>query len=453
MRLRPILATASLLLAATPFTATAGPAYSGDPLAQGVGRNLKPVARVAYKGGTDIEFTTIRGRDYAIAPSEKSAAGDGLRIIDITNPERPRVTGFLECRVSQNDVQVRGDLVIMGIDYDETPSQCYDQLRIQTPQTGLMVISIANPARPTAIGFVPIRLGVHNSTWHPGGRYVYISDSELEPSPAEPLGQNHGRIQVVDLANPRRPVMIGQLALPPGLSSHDVTFNRHGTRGYAAAITQTAILDTTWPATPRLITTIVDPAVNISHGADPTPDGRYLLVTDEQAGALANGVCNVGGVHVYDLRNELAPVKVGYYPFNPANSITSTTNSRNLVCTAHVLDYAPDGSFFTNAGYAAGVRIVDAMNLTGVPLELGYFTPVDADTWSAKTYKHKNYLFANDKDRGLDVYKYDPNAGNVDTRSPAQKNRLVFRTEGTDLQAGQFCFTVARDAKRAAAAA
>ena len=454
MRVRPLLATASFVLAATPFSAVAGPSSSSSgPLAQGTGTNLKPVAAVPYKGGTDIEFTTIRGRDYAIAPSEKAAGGDGLRIIDITNPEKPRVTGFLECRVSQNDVQVRGDLVIMGIDYDQGASACYDQLRVATPQTGLMVISIANPARPTAIGFLPIALGVHNSTWHPGGRYVYISDSELEPSPTEPAGQNHGRIQIVDLANPRKPVMIGQLALPPGLSSHDVTFNKSGTRGYSAAITQTLVLDTHYPATPRIITTILDPAVNISHGADPTPDGRYLLITDEQAGAAANGVCNVGGVHVYDLRNELVPVKVGYYPFNPANSLTATTNSRNLTCTAHVLDYAPDGAFFTNAGYAAGVRIVSAHNLTGVPLELGYFTAVDADTWSAKTYKHKNYVFANDMARGLDVYKYDPAAGNVDTRTAAQKRALTFRTTDTNIKAGSYCFTVARDAKARAAKA
>ncbi len=443
-------AAASLFVSGTLVAQAAQPeAYRGDPLAQGVGENLRPVAHLAYKGGTDIEFTTIKGRDYAIAPAFKSAGGDGLRIIDITTPNRPKLVGFLPCATSQNDVQVRGDLMIMGVDYDANDDECYKQVRAE-PTEGLFVISLKNPAKPKAIGFVPVPLGVHNATWHPGGRYVYVSDSELTPALDEPRLAKTGRIQIIDMINPRRPVQVGILELPLGLSSHDVTFNASGTRGYSAAITQTVILDTHFPALPRIITVIVDPAVNISHGADPTLDGRYLLVTDEQAGAAGNGVCNVGGVHVYDLLVEAAPVKVGYYPFNPANSLTATSNSGNLVCTAHVLDYAPDGTFFTNAGYAAGVRMVDATNLMGVPLELGYFTPVDADTWSAKTYKHKSYVFANDMVRGLDVYKYEPGGGTIDTR--LNKDVVTFRAP-TQLSAGSYCFTAARDAKAAERAA
>ena len=35
------------------------------------------------------------------------------------------------------------------------------------------------------------------------------------------------------------------LPLPTGLSSHDISFNKKGTRGYSAALTETLILDTT----------------------------------------------------------------------------------------------------------------------------------------------------------------------------------------------------------------
>jgi hypothetical protein len=230
------------------------------------------------------------------------------------------------------------------------------------------------------------------------------------------------------------------LPLPTGLSSHDITFNKKGTRGYSAAITQTLILDTTDAAKPSIRTTIIDPAINISHGADITPDEKYILVTDEQAGAAANGVCNVGGVHVYDISiNELAPVKVGYYPFNPANSLTATTNSQVLTCTAHVLDYGPTGKTFSNAGYAAGVRIVDSSNLLGVPAELASFTAVDADTWSAKQYKNKKYLFANDLARGFDVFEWVPGLGDVDTRTPSQKRFGVKRIGQTTFMNGAWC--------------
>jgi hypothetical protein len=446
MRLRPVLAAACSLALAVPAASLAGPGageYRGDPLATGVGLNVEPVAAVAYKGGTDLEFATIKGRDYALAASQRSGGGvGGLHVIDITNPARPREVSFFPCNVTQNDVQVRGTTVLLGVDGGARDDVCFQQAGAD-PALGLMVVDIANPAKPRGVGFVPIAAGVHNSTWHPAGRYVYISDSELTPRTGEPASRVTGRIQVVDIADRRRPVVVSTLGLPPGLSNHDLTFNRTGSRGYAAAITQTLILDTSYPATPRIVTTILDPAVNISHGADPTPDGRFLLVTDEQAGAAANGVCNVGGVHIYDLRNELVPVKVGYYPFNPANSITATTNSQNLTCTAHVLDYAPDGTFFTNGGYAAGLRVVSTANLLATPLELGYFTATDADTWSAKTYKRKDYIFTNDLVRGFDVFRFTPGSGAVDTRTPAQRRTIAFRTTPTTLPAGSYCFTVA----------
>ena len=447
MRLRAALTAASCLLLAVPVVATAAPGpapYASDPVAEGVGKDLVPVQHIAYKGGTDLEFTTIKGRDYAIAPSENAHGGTGaLHIIDITNPERIREVGTLPCNVTQNDVQVRGTLVLMGVDGSAKEDVCYEQAGVEKPSTGMFVIDIANPRKPRAIGFVPIGLGVHNQTWHPGGRYVYISDSELTTDTDEPADQMTGRIQIVDLANPRKPVQVGQLALPAGLSSHDVTFNAKGTVAYSAAITQTVIIDTSSPAEPVIQHVIIDPTINISHGADPTPDGKYLLVTDEQAGAAGNGVCNVGGVHVYDVSLPV-PVKVGFYAFNPANSLTATTNSGELTCTAHVLDYAPDGSTFSNAGYAAGVRIVSTESLLGAPKELAYFTPLDASTWSAKTYKSSKYLFANDLNRGFDVYRYQPGKGVVDTRSPEARERLTFRApNAATVASGEYCFTAA----------
>ncbi len=442
MRLRAAVVITSCLLAAAPLAATAGApsAPVGDP-AHGVGKNLIPVANIPNKGGTDLEFATIKGKDYAIAPTESGGGRlGGLHVIDISKPERPVEVGTLPCNVTQNDVQVRGSLVLMGVDGGEKDDVCYEQVGADKAQ-GLFIISIANPRKPRAIGFLPVPLGVHNSTWHPGGKYVYISDSELTPDMGSPTGQQTGRINVVDVSNPRAPKEVFVLPLPTGLSSHDITFNAKGDKAYVAGLTETLILDTENAAKPVIEHTIVDPSINISHGADPTPDGKFLLVTDEQAGAAANGVCNAGGVHVFDISLPV-PVKVGFYAFSPTNSLTATTNSNNLTCTAHVLDYSYDGSTFSNAGYAAGVRILSTESLIGVPTELAYFTADDADTWSAKTYKNPTYLFANDLVRGFDVFKYDPKAGVVDTRTPAEKARLDFRSAPTSFKAGQYCFTL-----------
>ncbi|HVE73495.1 MAG TPA: hypothetical protein VNA30_00160 [Mycobacteriales bacterium] len=450
MRLRPVLTCVSALAIATPIAITAAvaaptsPSFPREagvagPLAEGVGTNLKPVAAIAYKGGTDLEFVTIKGRDYAVAPSEVVTGGKGmLRMIDITNPVKPKLVGALPCHVSQNDVQVHGTTVFMGVDYDEKNDKCFEDARAK-PATGVIAVDISNPARPRGVGFVPIPLGAHNTTLHPSGKFLYVSDSELVPAnSSDPTGRL-GRINVIDVSNLKQMKEIYTLPLPTGLSSHDITFNKAGTRAYSAAITQTLILDTTNAAKPTIKTTIVDPAVNISHGADPAPDEKHLYVTDEQAGAAGNGVCNVGGVHIYDITNELAPVKTGYYTFNPTNSATATTNSRNLTCTAHVLDFGPTGKTFSNAGYAAGVRIVDITSRIGYPTELAAFTALDADTWSAKQYKNPRYLFSNDLARGFDVFEYIAGKGLVDTRSAKNKQYGIYRKGGTMFSKGAWC--------------
>ncbi len=448
MRLRSLLplAAASVLLA--PLVATAAPApvafpeeagTQGTPAA-GSGVDLKPVSNWSYKGGTDLEFVTIKKRDYAVAPSETSSGGVGaLRIFDLTaNPAKPKLVGFLPCDVTQNDVQIRGTTVFMGVDGGTSgPAGCFEKLGIE-PALGVLAVSLANPAKPTPVGFTPIKYGAHNTTLHPSGDYLYVSDSELTPKQGEPAGQMLGRINVVDVRNLKAMKEVFTLPLPTGLSSHDIDFNAKGDRAYSAALTETLILDTSDPAKPSIATTIVDPAVNISHGADLTPDETHLYVTDEQAGAAANGVCNVGGVHVYDLTTPV-PVKTAFYAFSPANSLTSTITGASLTCTAHVLDYGPTGTTFSNAGYAAGVRIIDITNRLGLPEELASFTPVDSDTWSAKQYKNPKYLYANDLNRGFDVFEYAEGSGAVDTRTPKQKQYGITRIGKTTFMDGAWC--------------
>jgi len=427
--------------AAPRFPEEAG--HRGQP-ARGTGVDLVPVSNWSYRGGTDLEFATVKGRDYAVVPSESGRGGTGgLRLFDLTaDPATPPLVGFLACDVTQNDLQVRGSTVFMAVDEGATSTTCFQQAGV-TPALGVLAIDIADPRRPRAVGFAPVPLGAHNTTLHPSGKWLYVSDSELTPTVTsvttqEPTAQT-GRIVVLDVRDVRRMRTVFTLPLPTGLSSHDISFNRKGTRGYSAALTETLILDTTRPQEPTVLTRIVDPAVNISHGADVTGDGTHLYVTDEQAGAVANGVCNVGGVSVYDIRNELVPVKTAFYAFHPQNSLTATTNSGQLTCTAHVLDFGPAGTTFSNAGYAAGVRIVDTTNRLGLPEELASFTPLDADTWSAKQYKDRRYLYANDLTRGFDVYRWVPGKGAVDTRTAIEQRYDVRRLGSTRFMDGAWC--------------
>jgi hypothetical protein len=398
------------------------------PAAAGDGSpNMAHVANLDYQRrydqagpvGTDLELATVSGRDYAFAGTYRN----GLQVIDVTDPARPQVVAVYDCAVAQGDVQVfsQGGRTLATYTADDIETEtrpesgCYRELGVDPAQPyGTFIVDVTDPRAPRGVGFVPIPAGSHNQTVHPGGRYLYNSNADLTAP---------GVIEVIDIADPTRPRQVATLSLGPGLSSHDVTFNADGTRAYSAALTHSLVIDTSDPARPRVVGSIVDPSINIHHQADPvTVDdpllGRrtFLVVTDELAGAAGNGVCPGGGLHVYDITGdrERLPVKVGFFAIpdtRPAND--------SLRCTAHVLRMYPEHKLLTIAWYSAGVRVIDISGLAGVSAglpvdagmrEIGYYAFPDSDTWSAKTNRiapdGSFFLFANDIARGFDVYRF-----------------------------------------------
>jgi hypothetical protein len=227
-------------------------------------------------------------------------------------------------------------------------------------------------------------------------------------------------------------------------------------------------MDTTDLANPSIIGRIVDPAINIHHQSDPVTlrdettglERTFLVVTDELAGAAGNAVCPGGGLHIYDVTGplEAAPVKVGFWNI-PSVRNTSTVLGR---CTSHVLRLYPEQKVMTVAWYNGGVRVVDISGLIGVSVgavetvgnvgagmkEIGYHRFSDSETWSAKTNKIEAdgsfYLYGNDLNRGLDVYRF--NAGAAPSENPGTwltpgQALAQARAAGVadDVQTGPYC--------------
>jgi hypothetical protein len=257
-------------------------------------------------------------------------------------------------------------------------------------------------------------------TVHPSGNYLYNSNSDLMTSvlPA---------IEVFDISDPAHPAAVGELDLPTrpgvGTESHDITFNEEGTRAYSAALSQGVIIDTTDPSSPKIVTSFLDHTINVWHQSDPftlrSSDGserELLIVEDEFAGAAGGPVCPSGGVHIYDVTGakEQSPEKIGYWNIDDVGP----THDPGGTCTAHVFDIHEREQLMTIAYYNGGVRVVDLSGLDpadGSGLrEMGFYKTEDADTWSAKTPRIRRngdfYLYGNDIERGLDVYRFDAGA-------------------------------------------
>ncbi|HWH43863.1 MAG TPA: hypothetical protein VNT32_03970 [Thermoleophilaceae bacterium] len=457
--MRRIAAAAAIL----GLAASAAPAVAADENSP----NMSFVQNIPYEArngtvpnyGTDIEFATISGREYALAGSYRN----GMHIVDITDPAAPSVSGIYDCGVTQGDVQVfrqadeagRVFATYTSDTYGDGTSTCYREAQalgfaVRKPngsgRNGTFVVDVTNPAAPKTVSFVEFPQGSHNQTVHPSGDFLYNSNSDLITS-FQPA------IEVVDISDPANPVAAGELSLPtrPGLGteSHDITFNEDGSRAYSAALSQGVVIDTTDPASPSVVSSFLDPTINVWHQSDPYRftdskgnEREYLLVEDEFAGAAGGPVCPSGGVHVFDITGDLekAPEKVGYWNIDDA----AVTHDATGTCTAHVFDLHEDAQVMTIAYYNGGVRVVDLAGFadgSGMR-ELGFYKTENADSWSAKAPRvdpvtRDFHLYGNDIARGLDVYAFDGQAETSQTPGTWLGARAAAKLPKAKVRAGE----------------
>jgi hypothetical protein len=391
------------------------------------------------QGGTDVEFATIDGRDYAVAGTYRN----GLQIIDITDPEVPVLVSSYDCRVLQGDVQLLtreepdgaggtetrhyATYAVEGGTANTRDSACFRDIGLPA-SNGTLFIDITDPAAPRSVGMAVISGGTHNQTVHPGGEYMYNSNS----------GGCGGCIEVLDIRDPANPVEVARIPSTSltGEDSHDITFSADGTRAYSAAIDVTMILDTTDPAAPTVISSIVDPAITLHHQSDPVTvgDRTFVVINDELNGAAGNQVCPGGGLHIWEVTGEMEsdPQKVGAF-FTPEVTVADgapTGTSGLITCTSHVFRIDDVQDKLVIGWFGAGVRVLDLSGLADVPVaasagvtgqsvgvgvrEVGFFRFPDSDTWSAKVMRWEEdgsaHVFAVDQTRGFDVYRYDATA-------------------------------------------
>jgi hypothetical protein len=433
---RKLLAIAGGLMLAIPAGSAIGTTSSAEEPAFQAG-DIEHVASVGGFSGSDIEFASrevtklsdgatgepvcttdatgaclVDGsgnpiletevRDFAIA----GGYGTNARIIDITDPRNPVLVNTTPCSISQNDIQIQGDLLLVAADGN---GSCRRPDGGNQPFAGTAVLDFSDPRNPTYVSRLTYSRGSHNHTFVPGKPVVYLSDSDV-------ANAGLGNIPIWDLADPANPVMKFEFKFGAH-SPHDITFNADGTRAYVAAVSLTYILDTTDPFAPEMISVIPNEGVSISHQADPTPDDDYLLVSDELGGGAA-GISPGGAIHVYDIRDETRPIKVGLIENDCLPQTCHSLADVAPTATSHVFRINPDGYTMAVAWYKDGLGVVDFSSIRGANVGgsgtnskfgakvIGWITMPNANTWAAKMWmeRHPGYVFTNDIRRGFDVF-------------------------------------------------
>jgi hypothetical protein len=124
----------------------------------------------------------IVGPDLYVA-----AWGNGLQILDISQPAQPKWKGGWNPRQCPVAVQVVGDFAYVA-----------------NRRAGLSVLEVRDPAHPVLVGEVDISGDA--MAVHVAGRYAYVANY--------PKGFN-----VVDVQHPAQPVLMGTIALPQAATS------------------------------------------------------------------------------------------------------------------------------------------------------------------------------------------------------------------------------------------
>lgn len=167
--------------------------------------------------------------------------------------------------------------------------------------------------------------------------------------------------------------------------------------------------------------------VAVSHEAVPTPDNKYMFVTDERGGGIVPGGASCapegenpygnGGVHMFDISD---PSKIEYAQTpddQKAVFIGSVQVPAPTFCTAHRIEMVPGEQRFFISWYSQGTKIVDYFfdaNGRVVFRETASYVPEGTQQWAVQPFKivknddgTKTYhLVASDVGRGIDVFSW-----------------------------------------------
>jgi hypothetical protein len=404
----------------------------GGPEATGTG-NLKHSANLPRASAFTQSDLAFRD-NLAIAGTY-----DGFRIVDISNPNKPRQISHMICNGAQGDVSVYGDLVFRSVDAPQSSTDCESTtVTASTPGhfEGVQIFDISDVRNPQHINSVYTDCGSHTHTLVPDGDrlFIYVSSyplggAALGPN-CQPLegGDGHSKISIieVDLDDPswsgntsvshyfldddtEWATYLGAFTLR---ACHDISVFTAINRAAAACLSEAQIWDISDPANPEFLYRYDNDAIkpeniDLFHSAAFSWDGKIVAFGDESGGGGAarcvDPTDDQGRIWFLDLETgeELASFKV--------------PRSEPGVCTMHNFNFLPQkhGMYtLVSAAYTGGTTVIDVnMLLEGhseEDSEIAWRKPSGNNAWSS--YWYNGRIYVNDIGRGLDVFQLQAGA-------------------------------------------
>jgi hypothetical protein len=412
-----VILIATLLL--VPVAGNAAP----DGLADDHSKNIVELAQVPIRmpsgeraAGSDLAFE----KDLIVAGSYSGTAF--YRILK----DAPYVkqVGFHNCPGGQGDVSVYKDLAFVSLDSPQAEGTvgCLEKSAEQSAgKEGVRILDIDNPRKPRQIDFVETDCGSHTHVINPTKKsiFIYVQSYPLSVPTETCSAVSHRKVSIIEvpLKAPTKAKVVSTLDVSPEIGCHDVTIFPSKKYAAAACIGESQIWDITDPAAPIIVSRIVNPSIQIHHGTGVTWDENVLAIADEFAGSIT-GECAgssaspIGALWFYDISDPTLPILLGYYNV-PRRSAPDTADEASYVkCTSHNFNILPTKDrerYIASVGYrSAGLSVVDFSN-PAAPREVAHYhqLPEGAipDVWSAYWYNGRIYANDNAARRGISVYR------------------------------------------------
>jgi hypothetical protein len=394
-------------------------------------RNIDFVSHTDMGGRADaVQIMVHRGFAYV-----GHGFSNGITTLDVRDPRVPKVVDFIACPPGTRalHLQTHEDLLLavnapsvwtmqqFQTDKDYFGGSPADRLKgtgnAFTP--GIRVYDISSPAKPREIGFMPVEgIGPHR-IWYVGGRYAYASIHFAEFT-------DH-ILAVIDMADPRRPEVVGRCWLPGMWRGGGETPTWRAGRRYALHHALVAghlafgawrdggltVMDVADPARPRILAhrNTDPPFGGGTHSPLPLPDRNLLVVGDEPASA--NCADGLRYIWVYDIREPANPVSIATFP-QPSEADYC---AKGGFFGSHNLHENRPGAFQSSklvfaTYYNAGVRVFDIEDPFR-PREVAFYVPPDPVRMMDPRPNRPQVIQSADcyVDREGFMYLTDPNAG------------------------------------------
>ena len=360
-----------------------------------------------------IGYTDLNGRRGGIKLSIKKIGerwvlykgGNGIEVIDVTNPEDPRLVKVVPGPkgTAASQLTQHGNLLLLGLSRPITAAESSGQadgwtlLHEKAPaekpfEEGVALYDISDPWDPKFISKWSGGAQGSHRNGYPGGRYAYLSTT---------VPDYRGFILVIlDVSDPKNPKEAGRWAYPGakrGEQPGEVTPSYHGpafpsadgkmlTLGYTPSVVNLDITDIAHPkmiGEVKLIPPFVNTLTQSIHTVVPLREGKLLYWSGEpmrrncmEPMSYAGFIDNADPAHPTVISLFPTPVPPAASAYKSFCDKAGRFGPHNTVTEVYSPDVMTPKDTIYVTWFSAGLRAFDIRDPRDVK-EIGWFIPPD----------------------------------------------------------------------------